>query len=608
MKVLSLGYQIKLKEKYTMKIQTIRDTKINYNKKIYYDENEKSWIITNQDGVKEISKSDDFSSNRLAIKFRNSNLPEKLDKKLRAFYDSWIMYQDGETHEIYRKLTQDLLTRMLRQLNKNNIVDTFQKFFSDAISENKDLAIITERLCKVIMANLFGISEKDYLKLLRLSKPITRIMYSNTLKEEDAQTALQAISDVELFLNKILENLSDTSILKEAIISKEIPTGLIINLLIDGEDPLESVMKSIAFQWASQGLTEYNKDMGEILKKWTPFTSISRVCTKEVKILGVTIQPGERVLGILSMADHPCEQTSKPIAFGSGSHRCLGEELAMRLSKMFYSHLEGLEPVYLDGYQINDSFGYFTFTEIIVMHSVFVFDLDGTLVHNGLEISPLITQELLKLQQKAKIIFASARPIRDMMPLLEKFPVNDLIGGNGSIVRYNQEISLVKTISPDLVKKFNTFIKANSLEYIIDYDWNYSAEVSPSNPIMNKLDTEKKAKNIPINCEGVIKIIVFNVSTSQYEQLGTEDKCEILYHEDSQELVVTAKGIDKYQTLLEFIGHKKYMAFGNDKNDVELLRNAEWSVAVGENKEVCTIAKKELSTNNDEIAKFISLL
>ena len=39
-----------------------------------------------------------------------------------------------------------------------------------------------------------------------------------------------------------------------------------------------------------------------------------------------------------------------------------------------------------------------------------------------------------KLDERVKILFASARPVRDMLPLLEDFPDTDLIGGNGKFV------------------------------------------------------------------------------------------------------------------------------------------------------------------------------
>ena len=132
-------------------------------------------------------------------------------------------------------------------------------------------------------------------------------------------------------------------------------------------------------------------------------------------------------------------------------------------------------------------------------YDALVFDLDGTIVFNGYEIEANILEKLRQLDEKVKIIFASARPIRDMLPLLEDFPDNDLIGGNGSIVRMKQGIFPTQTITPNSVEKIVTFIQLRGLEYIIDYDWNYSAKVSAQTNILNKLDTAHKAQNVDLS-------------------------------------------------------------------------------------------------------------
>ncbi|WP_269448102.1 HAD family hydrolase [Lactococcus lactis] len=77
---------------------------------------------------------------------------------------------------------------------------------------------------------------------------------------------------------------------------------------------------------------------------------------------------------------------------------------------------------------------------------IFVFDLDGTICFDGKMISSELIKLLTELSVKNQLVFASARPIRDMLPLLSAFPEHFLIGGNGSIVRNNQEIEIVQPI------------------------------------------------------------------------------------------------------------------------------------------------------------------
>ena len=52
----------------------------------------------------------------------------------------------------------------------------------------------------------------------------------------------------------------------------------------------------------------------------------------------------------------------------------------------------------------------------------FVFDIDGTLCFNGKTIDQAIVDALNKLLEHGHTItFASARPIRDLVPVLPKF-------------------------------------------------------------------------------------------------------------------------------------------------------------------------------------------
>ena len=202
---------------------------------------------------------------------------------------------------------------------------------------------------------------------------------------------------------------------------------------------------------------------------------------------------------------------------------------------------------------------------------IFVFDLDGTLVFDGVTLAEPIKQALLALNQSAKIIFASARPIRDMLPLLDDFASNDLIGGNGSIIRQNGQILTTKTLETSVVKRISDFVNENQLDFVLDYDWNFTARVAPDNGILNKLNVRQLAKNVPLQFDKVIKAIIFGVSPEQAANLHFPEPLEILYHADARELVITAAGIDKCHVLRQLIGAQPYTAFGNDKNDLRLL-------------------------------------
>ena len=51
----------------------------------------------------------------------------------------------------------------------------------------------------------------------------------------------------------------------------------------------------------------------------------------------------------------------------------------------------------------------------------FVFDIDGTTSFNGMVIEPAIEREIYALLQAGhRVVFASARPVRDILPMLSE--------------------------------------------------------------------------------------------------------------------------------------------------------------------------------------------
>jgi HAD superfamily hydrolase (TIGR01484 family) len=72
-----------------------------------------------------------------------------------------------------------------------------------------------------------------------------------------------------------------------------------------------------------------------------------------------------------------------------------------------------------------------------------VFDLDGTICLKGQAVSENILETLDELKRNGhEIIFSSARPIRDRLPVLHKrFHTFPLIGGNGSLISNNGKLT-----------------------------------------------------------------------------------------------------------------------------------------------------------------------
>lgn len=237
---------------------------------------------------------------------------------------------------------------------------------------------------------------------------------------------------------------------------------------------------------------------------------------------------------------------------------------------------------------------------------LYVFDVDGTLSFNGTEINEMIIESIKKLEQYSnQIAFASARPIRDLLPIIPAFTDNHLlIDGNGSIVQMkNNTIDVMNPISANSTLLIKQLISKYNLNYLVDDRWNYASKVKANTPIIKQIDPGKLAKRVPLNTiTNPSKIILLNIpdriKNFVANVLTDKKDLSVVEHTGENDIDITSVEINKYSTLRKYTSDK-YCAFGNDSNDLELLAHAEKSIWVGgKNKEL-----KKLNLNPDIICR-----
>ncbi|HFU7131593.1 TPA: Cof-type HAD-IIB family hydrolase [Staphylococcus aureus] len=220
----------------------------------------------------------------------------------------------------------------------------------------------------------------------------------------------------------------------------------------------------------------------------------------------------------------------------------------------------------------------------------FVFDIDGTLCFDGRLIDQTIIDTLLQLQHDGhELIFASARPIRDLLPVLPSvFHQHTLIGANGAMISQQSKISVIKPIHTDTYHHIFKIIQKYELDYIIDDDWNYAAQLDAENAIFERLDPHKLASCIDVaNIDTPIKIILLNIDPAQITTILDEldkyhQELDMIHHSNEYNIDITAQNINKY-TALQYIfdADVKYIAFGNDHNDIVMLQHASSGYIIG---------------------------
>jgi len=238
----------------------------------------------------------------------------------------------------------------------------------------------------------------------------------------------------------------------------------------------------------------------------------------------------------------------------------------------------------------------------------FVFDLDGTICFQGKPLSQVIIEALDELILNGhEVIFASARPIRDMLPILpEHIHTYPMIGGNGAIIANNRNIISTVHFEDDVKNSILSIISFYNLEYLIDGEWDYSYTGSAKHPIKRNVDPQMRAKNLPLAAiSKVIKIVLLEMT---HPDLVLEKllALPIVVHKHGNEniLDISPRGIDKWSGLQKLgLEEHSYIAFGNDANDISMFQHAYKSIMIGNHQELLNMASEQLQADENLIAQ-----
>ncbi|KFX04003.1 hypothetical protein KP22_14205 [Pectobacterium betavasculorum] len=236
---------------------------------------------------------------------------------------------------------------------------------------------------------------------------------------------------------------------------------------------------------------------------------------------------------------------------------------------------------------------------IIIMRNLkcFVFDIDGTIVFNNVHLSKSLESEILKLSAIGMVIFATARPFRDVKQVLPNtLWSSDIVCMNGSAYYKNQVPQKVKYIKENVAGDVIDYLLSSNVPFVADNDEGFYL----TNHDIDFFQYTKRCGIEPIsNIEymkerGVCKIQVFDKNHIGY----FSDIDDVVVHDYSNVgfFDISSTLVDKSDLIFEFnLKHYYVTAFGNDVNDVEILKNSDLSICVGNNAtltEFCNYAIK----------------
>ena len=249
------------------------------------------------------------------------------------------------------------------------------------------------------------------------------------------------------------------------------------------------------------------------------------------------------------------------------------------------------------------------------MNKIIVSDLDGTLLRKDKTVSERTINVLLDFkQQNNKILFATARPPRDAYKYVpEVLRDNPIVCYNGACIIDNKKNILYrKQISRE------NALKILSISKNYGYD-NICFEINDA--LYSSFDTSDFFGNAlnqivdleELEFESVYKVIICNKTPISKNLLkDISGICKGIITDNGTLCQIMDKEVSKWTSIealikLENINKEDVIAFGDDYNDYDMIKNAGIGVAMGNAEEsIKEIADFITDSNmNDGIANFI---
>ncbi|TYP77323.1 HAD-IIB family hydrolase [Aquimarina intermedia] len=234
-------------------------------------------------------------------------------------------------------------------------------------------------------------------------------------------------------------------------------------------------------------------------------------------------------------------------------------------------------------------------------NSVFIFDIDGTLIpKSGSRISQSLLNLLSKLSTHNKVIFASARPITGVWNLIPFKPKThfDYISLNGAYAIIDHKEYVSKSIKKRQIQLLlSRFIKKNLWLYSKDkwFSFNLGSKEYKKKRKAVKMDA------IPINLikdsTKILKAILISNSKDDLECL--ENFGFNFCYSNTNYIEINSSSVNKALFLnRDTIKDKLIYSFGDAENDLSLFEVSNTSIAM-KNAHPKLIAKSDYVTNHN---------
>jgi Cof subfamily protein (haloacid dehalogenase superfamily) len=257
--------------------------------------------------------------------------------------------------------------------------------------------------------------------------------------------------------------------------------------------------------------------------------------------------------------------------------------------------------------------------KLIINHNqvkTFVFDLDGTLIYDGLPLEARFEKVLRRIKAAGHhVMFATGRSWRDFVPVVPAWCSEQpsvLFGGG--LVLHGGEIYSQHFLPSNDVEELVSDMDTKQLKYLID---GHSSYYHPSQEHWIYEDIVKisgQSRDLHVDNivrDGAYKILVLEDAWLDYfHQVINERDLIIKHHSYDRCFDIMPARVNKYVGLreLNLPAPENIYVFGNDGNDLELMQNLPNSVLFGNHAELTKYAKVRINYDDDLFANFESVV
>ena len=253
-------------------------------------------------------------------------------------------------------------------------------------------------------------------------------------------------------------------------------------------------------------------------------------------------------------------------------------------------------------------------------------DLDGTLLSTKSDVSKYTISQFSRIKEIARIILVSARMPNGMYYIQKDLGILDqpIVCYNGALVLDGAEELLSVTIPMNIVGKIHEVCEAHRTDlglYAFD-EWHVpkpservekEIKYTKTNPVFQP--TQATLEQWTTQKSGVHKIMLMGTKPTSdtlmpllQEDFGNEIN---LYRSNDTLIEIAPKSVSKLTAIQKLLRSRETLqdviAFGDNYNDIDMLKNAGCGVAVSNGREeVKQIAKFVTASNIDDgVARYI---